>query len=42
METITCFNCGGDMYRAYGWDVCVQCGETEEAAIHNHTYATAW
>ena len=42
VEEITCFNCGGDMRRAGGWDICEMCGETEQASIHNHAYATAW
>ena len=42
VETISCFNCGGDMHRAGGWDVCENCGEQEQAAIHNHAYNTAW
>lgn len=42
VEEITCFNCGGDMRRAGGWDICTQCGETEQASIHNHAYMSAW
>ena len=41
-EEITCFNCGGDMRRAGGWDICEMCGETEQASIHNHAYMAAW
>ena len=42
VQTISCFNCGGDMHRAGNWDVCADCGEQEQAAVHNHSYNTAW